>query len=82
MGDELKNQGSWFGKGDVWKSKISHQVDEPMGWVAHRDQVGSKVFKRRFFKEQRKGDADAWCRPEGDAKGFGRKKKVTHRNWP
>jgi hypothetical protein len=53
-----------------------------MGWVAHRDQVGSKVFKRRFFKEQRKGDADAWCRPEGDAKGFGRKKKVTHGNWP
>jgi hypothetical protein len=40
------------------------------------------VFKRRFFKEQRKGDADAWCRPEGDAKGFGRKKKVTHGNWP
>jgi hypothetical protein len=70
LGDELKNQGSWFGKGDVWKSKISHRVDEPMGWVAHRDQVGSKVFKRRFLKSNEKVTQTLGVAPKVTQKGL------------
>ena len=54
MDDELKNQGSWFGKGDVWKTKISHRVDEPMGWISRHVQFEWKVSKRRLLKTTNK----------------------------